>query len=260
MIVQIFCSHDSLRQAAEQTAKTLNLALNSPDKRAQYSLNFSEFGVELMPTNLKAHGAVKVDFCTGKSAHRRQFGGGKGQLIAKACGIKRYRPYVLDATAGLGQDAFVLATLGCRVTLLERSAVAHALLDDGLRRAQSYAEIHDAALKEIIERMQLKRMDGIQFISGATAPCADVIYLDPMFPEKTKKAAVNKNMQAFHQVIGDDSDAATLLRAAMSKAKYRVVVKRPRLAPPIEGPPPSHRIEGKSSRYDVYPIAAMPEA
>ena len=81
-------------------------------------------------------------------AHRRQFGGGKGQMIAKAVGIKGgIKPQILDATAGLGKDAFVLATLGCEMTLLERSPIIHQLLQDGIERAS------ESDVSDIIQRM-----------------------------------------------------------------------------------------------------------
>ncbi|XPE60710.1 class I SAM-dependent methyltransferase [Shigella flexneri] len=39
--------------------------------------------------------------------------GGRGEAVAKAVGIKGdYLPDVVDATAGLGRDAFVLASVG----------------------------------------------------------------------------------------------------------------------------------------------------
>ncbi|HAD42901.1 MAG TPA: 16S rRNA (guanine(1516)-N(2))-methyltransferase, partial [Plesiomonas shigelloides] len=77
-------------------------------------------------------GAICVDFVGGTMAHRRRFGGGRGEAVAKAVGIKKgYLPDVVDATAGLGRDAFVLASIGCRVRLLERHPVVAALLDGG---------------------------------------------------------------------------------------------------------------------------------
>ena len=42
---------------------------------------------------------------------------------------------MLDATAGLGRDAFVLASLGCQVTLIERVPAVAALLENGIERA-----------------------------------------------------------------------------------------------------------------------------
>ena len=48
-------------------------------------------------------GAVFVDFVGGAMAHRRKFGGGRGEAVAKAVGIKQDNlPTVIDATAGLG--------------------------------------------------------------------------------------------------------------------------------------------------------------
>ena len=69
-------------------------------------------------------GAVYVDFVGGTMAHRRKFGGGRGEAVAKAVGIKGSAlPTVIDATAGLGRDAFVLAAIGCQVRLVERHPV-----------------------------------------------------------------------------------------------------------------------------------------
>ena len=71
-------------------------------------------------------GDVFVDFVAGAMAHRRKFGGGRGEAIAKAVGIKGAElPSVIDATAGLGRDAFVLASIGCQVRLVERHPVVY---------------------------------------------------------------------------------------------------------------------------------------
>ncbi|MGL9773657.1 MAG: class I SAM-dependent methyltransferase [Sodalis sp. (in: enterobacteria)] len=60
---------------------------------------------------------------------------GAVKAVAKAVGIKgQGLPDVVDATAGLGRDAFVLACLGCRVQMFERHPVMAALLKNGLRR------------------------------------------------------------------------------------------------------------------------------
>ncbi|WP_265575735.1 class I SAM-dependent methyltransferase [Chitinibacter fontanus] len=108
---------------------------------------------------------VFVDFVGGAAAHRRQFGGGRGQPVAKAVGIKSgYLPRVLDATAGLGRDGFVLASLGCEVTLIERTPVAYLLLKDGLSRAQQ-----DTHVAEIANRMQLHFGDGRAWLAERAA-------------------------------------------------------------------------------------------
>ncbi|MEN9657870.1 MAG: hypothetical protein RL571_1335 [Pseudomonadota bacterium] len=207
-------------------------------------------------------GTVAVDFVGGAALHRRQFGGGRGQPVAKAVGIKgEYMPRVLDATAGLGRDAFVLASLGCAVTLVERSPVAVALLADGLRRAKA-----DAATAPIIARMRLIFGDGHQqlakllagelptylFNPPAQAPEFDVVFLDPMFPDPTKRAKSKKEMAAFQTVIGDDPDANALLLPARALAKKRVIVKRPRIAPCMAGVKPDFVFGGESTRFDGY--------
>ncbi len=216
-------------------------------------LFLDESGLALQLTGKRAPGPVRVDFARGRAAFRRLHGGGRGQMIARAVGLSAGRepPRVLDATAGLGQDAFVLAGLGCRMQLLERSPVVWELLSDGLARARQVPE-----LDEITGRIRLYRGDAGHFIrSVSEAP--DVIFLDPMFPHREKSALVKKEMRLFRQLVGDDADAGELLEPSLEKARYRVVVKRPRHAPPLAGRTPNHVLEGKSSRYDLYTLRRM---
>lgn len=191
---------------------------------------------------------ISIDFTAGAARHRRQQGGGLGQAIAKAVGMRAsYHPTILDTTAGLGQDAFVLANLGSDVTMLERSSIAAALLADGLRRA-----IEDVETKEIIARMHLIHIDAHAYLETTPFHAFDVIYLDPMFPEDTKSALPKKEMQAFHVLIGQDNDSDTLLPLAQKIAKKRVVVKRSRRVPWLNGEKPHHSLIGKSTRFDIY--------
>ena len=244
---------------AEALAQRLQLPLVAQPDLAQAEpwgqvLLVADGEVSLCATGRKRPGPVKADFTGGAVAHRRQFGGGTGQLIAKACGIKGgIRPSILDATAGLGRDAFVLATLGCRVHMLERSPVVHALLESGLEQARAAGE-----LDEILDRMSLEQADGRQWLEQCPAEQApDLVYLDPMFPHTDKKAQVKKEMLAFRELVGYDSDDRELLAAALKLACYRVVVKRARKAPAIEGPAPTYTVDGKSSRYDIYALKAL---
>jgi 16S rRNA (guanine1516-N2)-methyltransferase len=204
---------------------------------------------------------IRADFHGSTVTYRRKQGGGKGQMIAKAVGVRGgVHPHVLDATAGLGSDGFVLASLGCRVTLLERVPVVRALLEDGLLQARRFAADEDSALMEVLERMTLIEADSLNYLH--TIPAAqqpDVVYLDPMFPVRSKSAMVKKEMRVFHSLVGTDPDADGLLDAALSCARYRVVVKRPRIAPRLTGVTPSHVLEGKSNRYDVYTITKRPD-
>jgi 16S rRNA (guanine1516-N2)-methyltransferase len=194
---------------------------------------------------------VYVDFTAGKTEHRRKFGGGLGQAIAKAIGItSKYKPYIIDATAGFGKDAFVLASLGCKVLMLERSRIAAQLLQDGLTRS-----LKSKKTREITERMRLIEVDSIEYLKKLSpTETPDVIYLDPMFPTSKKSRLVKKEMQVFQKIIGDDSDADQLLQTALKVAKKRVVVKRPRKSNPLDNEKPSHSHIGRTSRFDVYII------
>ena len=159
-------------------------------------------------------------------------------------------PVVLDATPGLGQDAFVLAGLGCRVHMVERSPILVALLRDGLRRAAAVPELRPI----VTERITLREGDSARaMVQGDIQPPADVVYLDPMYPKKTKSALAGKAMRRLRSVVGPDDDAAQLLAVALKYARNRVVVKRPRRAPPLGGIRPSHAIPGQTTRFDVYP-------
>ena len=215
----------------------------------RYQLVQTAERLELHDTLDPKIGAVYVDFLEGKARHRLLFGGGKGQDIAKAIGLHKHKtPTVLDATAGLGREAFVLASLGCHVTLLERSPIMHALLADGLQRALDAA---DEPLTTIVKRMQLQQINALDWLKNPSFQ-PEIIYLDPMFPERTKSALVQKEMRFLHDIVGEDPDAAELLPLARQIAKYRVVVKRPRLAPELAGLKPAFVIAGKAVRYDVY--------
>lgn len=197
-------------------------------------------------------GPVFVDFVEGAVAHRRKFGGGRGQSIAKAVGLKSgATPHVVDATAGLGRDAFVLASLGCHVTMLERHPIVAALLADGLERAKLDPEIGEW----VSERMSLRSGPALENLQqlGFTP---DVVYLDPMFPHRQKSALVKKEMRVFQSLVGADLDADALLPVALSVAAKRVVVKRPDYAGFLHEKKPSTSIETKNNRFDVYVVPA----
>ena len=220
---------------------------------AEFALQVGERGLQVLDLAPGAPGAVRADFVEGALAHRRLFGGGSGQMIARAVGIRPgVRPRILDATAGLGRDAFVLAQLGCPVTLIERHPLVAALLEDALSRARLDSEVAD-----IVARMQLRCIDAISAMRSWAEARPQVVYLDPMFPEREKSAQVKKEMRLFKPLVGADDDAPDLLAAALALATHRVVVKRPRKAPAIAGAPVSHVLEGKSSRYDIYALKSL---
>jgi 16S rRNA (guanine1516-N2)-methyltransferase len=249
--VRVEASDSNGQEQAAQWAQRLGLALEDTD--ADFALQVTGDGLQLQQLGDDAPGPVRVDFVEGAVAHRRLFGGGSGQMIAKAVGIQPgVRPSVLDATAGLGKDAFVLASLGCQMSLIERQPIIAALLEDGLNRGRQ-----DRDVGSIISQMRLLTGNSIELIRQWTGEPPQVIYLDPMFPHREKSALVKKEMRLFRPLVGDDMDAPALLEAALALATHRVVVKRPRKAPCIDGPKPGYALDGKSSRYDIYPRKAL---
>jgi len=193
-----------------------------------------------------------INFVSGKLAYRRKYGHAGGEAISKAVGIKKgHRPNIVDATAGLGRDAFVLATMGCRVHMIERSQVIATLLEDGVRRAEQDEKI-GVLMKE---KLSLACGDSRQEL-GQVPFEPEVIYLDPMFPPKEKSALVKKEMRILHEVVGRDEDADELLKVALTMATKRVVVKRPAYADHLAGVKPQTSIKTKNYRFDIYLIPA----
>jgi 16S rRNA (guanine1516-N2)-methyltransferase len=190
---------------------------------------------------------ISVDFVGGPVGHRLRFGGGRGQALPRAAGlVKGQTPRIVDATAGLGRDAFLLASLGAEVTLIERSPEVHALLADGLNRARAAGAEYAA----IIARMTLLQGDARDLLPGL-AP--EVVLVDPMHPPRGNSALVKQEMRLLRGLVGDDPDAEELMHAALAAATRRVVLKWPLRAEPMPGlRPPSHSIVGKSTRYDVF--------
>jgi 16S rRNA (guanine1516-N2)-methyltransferase len=245
-----------LQTDAERIAQNLSIPLVSPDDTDHaWHLQLRAdpapggFWLELQARGNAAPGAIVVDFVGGRAGHRRRSGEGRKQPLARAAGLKHgANPSVLDATGGLGRDAFVLATLGCVVTLIERSPIIAALLEDGLRRA-----LADAETAPVAARMTLRHADARAVLDAMTETHRpDVIYLDPMYPRRDKSAAVKKEMRALQALLGNDEDAGELLASARRCARQRVVVKRPKGAPDLGNRPPRHRIVAPNTRYDVY--------
>ncbi|MGL5358655.1 MAG: class I SAM-dependent methyltransferase [Shewanella sp.] len=220
---------------------------------APFELRFEADTLSLHKRDEPKLDGIVVDFVTGAAAHRRKFGGGRGQAIAKAVGLKQgVTPRVVDGTAGLGRDAFVLASLGCQVTLVERHPVVAALLEDGLRRAYDDSEIGEW----MRARMQLFHGSSLEALA-ALPGAVDVVYLDPMYPHRDKSALVKKEMRVFQSLVGADVDADALLAPAMALASKRVVVKRPDYAEDLNGVKPTMVLAQKKNRFDVYVKAAM---
>nr|WP_229893419.1 16S rRNA (guanine(1516)-N(2))-methyltransferase RsmJ [Rahnella sp. LAC-M12] len=243
--VCLLCEEGADEGALSVLAQRWNLT-SDPD--AVMALVLTPERLELRKRDEPKLGAIFVDFVGGTMAHRRKFGGGRGEAVAKAVGIKgSYLPDVVDATAGLGRDAFVLASLGCKVRMLERNPVVAALLDDGLARGYRDAEIGPW----LRERMTLLHASSLTALSELS-PKPEVVYLDPMYPHKQKSALVKKEMRVFQGLVGPDEDADGLLEPARRLATKRIVVKRPDYAPPMADIAAQAAVVTKSHRFDIY--------
>lgn len=189
-----------------------------------------------------------VDFVGGAVGHRFRTQGGCGNDLARACGVtKSERPSVIDATAGLGRDSFLLAGLSVEVTLIERSPSVHAALAAGLKAAR-----RDEKVAAIVSRMTLLQGDSIELLQGMSA---DVVLVDPMHPPRGNTALVKKEMRSLRALVGADPDALNLMQSALQCARKRVVLKWPLRAAPLDGlRAASHQIVGKTTRYDVFVV------
>lgn len=209
---------------------------------------YQQSRLQLFPADAKQSGPICVDFASDAAVYRLQSG---GELVVKAVkGRSKNSLRVIDATAGLGRDSFVLAAHGFSITLIERNAVVAALLRDGLLRAAQ------SPVADIAARMQLVSGDAIEYFSKLPSDQRpEVIYLDPMFAHNNEKTAlVKKDMRLFQQLLSNESsDEAQLLQQARANASLRVVVKRALKAPYLAANEPAYSLSGKAIRFDIYP-------
>ena len=181
----------------------------------------------------------------------------KSEMIARACNLAE-KPSLIDATAGLGHDTLLLATLGASVTLVERHPILFTLLEDSQQQA-----LKNAYLAPIVSRIHLVFADSADYLKQCAVQShyRDVVYLDPMFPQRDqnqqavkKQAQVKKQMQLLHMLLPEDGEmdlGDQLLPVAQQIAK-RVVVKRPRLAVFLNDQQPDTQWQGDACRFDAY--------
>ncbi|ERJ18834.1 Ribosomal RNA small subunit methyltransferase J protein, partial [Salinisphaera shabanensis E1L3A] len=151
---------------------------------------------------------------------------------------------VLDTTCGLGRDSATLAALDCTVTSLERHDVLFALLDDARARAQTAPPVWLAAWRDLIHA------DACDWLAQAPDRVFDIIYIDPMFDAPRRKARPQKALAWMHELVGTDTDVASLLERARERAARQVVVKQHARATSIARP--DRQVEGKAIRFDIY--------
>lgn len=238
----------SRRKEAHRLGQRLGLTVSDTGPEAESPaglwLCWTDDGLELRDSESPASRGVRVDFS------KRDFRPGsrsmsRRQPLARAMGSRTAT--VLDATAGLGRDAALLACLGFQVTAVERSPVIAALLEDGLQRAAAEPQLARA----LGGRLVVILGDAREVLEGAR-DMPDAIYIDPMFPPKRKSSALaKKDVRLLRAVVGDDPDASDLVRIALGRARQRVIVKRPDHAAPLAANPTA-TFAGKLVRYDMY--------
>ena len=218
---------------------------------------YGEHGLTLVSSSRGRSLALRPDFTSGPTAWRLARAAPRTEALARACGLRGGRGLsVVDATAGLGRDAMMLASLGARVTLVERSRVVVLLLADALRRAALSDRLRPA-----LERMEVVHGDAVEVLRRMDAAARpDAVYLDPMFAAGTRRARAGKEMEVLQSLLGPAPDETGLLDAARRTARARVVVKRHRKAAPLAAVSPHHTIPGTSTRFDVYEPLTSTEA
>ncbi len=243
----IVCAADGRRGEADALAQRLGLpvTVEPPQEAGRLALVLTAERLQVQLTGAAAPGAVYADFVTGATARRGREAARADEGLLRAAGARQGQtPEVIDTTAGLGRDAWLLAAVGCRVTLVERHPAVSALLADALERARA-----DEEAAPIAAGIELIEAEAIAVLAGRAA---DTIIVDPMHPPRRKSAAVRKEMQVFRALVGADGDSDALLPTAIAAARRRVVVKRPRGAVALPGPAPSGSIDGRSTRFDIY--------
>lgn len=246
---------------AKALAEVSGLALVDEWDGHCWQLLVSSDSLELVrPDNV----SVSIDFINGKAMQRASESDFKKQPLARALGLQKLRsrngnqtPAIIDATAGFGTDGWMMASLGCSVTLLEQSSVLCVLLQHAIDAAKL-----DGVKALTAGNLALVKANSVEYLHEDIGARVDVVYLDPMYPAARKQALVKKGMQLLHELIGPDDTGHALLAAALAKADYRVVVKRPKGAPRLDDAEQHSvhwqgqvtQVESPNTRFDVYHI------
>jgi 16S rRNA (guanine1516-N2)-methyltransferase len=226
--------HQDLLARAEALAARLQLPI---DNAAKAQLLITEDRLLL-----KIHPFLPLHADFGREFWQKRRDAGKKQGLVRACKPKAGLR-IIDATAGWGRDAAVLASFGAEVLMLERSPIMSALLDDALQQRDRNS---NSTLK-----LKLVNQDAIMYLNSLSPEeYPDVIYIDPMHPSRQKAALVKKDLQVLQQMIGADEDALTLINVARRRVLQKVVVKWPQQLVPLTDP--SASIDGKTVRFDLY--------
>lgn len=241
--IVLYAKPDAPKEMVEFAAEKLNLSVTyelPDDCTGILFIQIAENGISL----IKDGCCLQGDFT--KMSSRISTPKLNSELLIKAAKMKNISREItaIDATAGLGEDAFLLAAYGYQVTLYERDPVIALLLNDALLRASKLPD-----LKPVVERMKLRVADS-SIVMPQENNSPDVILLDPMFPERKKSGLIKKKFQMLHCLEKPCQDEEVLLQAAKSCSPKKIIIKRPVNCAPLAGQKPSYSITGRSIRYD----------
>jgi 16S rRNA (guanine1516-N2)-methyltransferase len=237
--IVVYLGKGGQRDMAESFSRRNNVPIvDNPSD--ELTLIFDANGVSLSGFGLSYRG----DFET--MLHRVTKGRLAHEMLVRAAKSDKQNLRAVDATAGMGEDSFLLAAYGYEVTLYEQNPVIAALLKDALRRAK-----RNPALKEIAGRMHLIQGDSVEFLAKQL-DSPDIVYLDPMFPERQKSGLINKKLQLIQKLEPPCSAEMDLFDAAIKSGPAKVIVKRPLKSPHLAEREPSYTLKGKAIRYDCY--------
>lgn len=238
------------KQEAERIAKHMCLPLveDLPEgDKEELMLRFDSHGLALVKGELVLRG----DFTT---MHKRLKPANlRGELLVRAAKMKEPKEerIAVDATAGMGEDALLLAASGFHVRLYEYNPIIAALLRDALRRAALVPE-----LEEAVSRMQLFEENSVHAMPDLQIR-PDVILLDPMFPARQKSGLIKKKFQLIQELEQPCEDAEALMHAAVMAQPHKIIVKRPLKGPNLADMKPNYAIEGKGIRYDCITLCNL---
>lgn len=245
-VLVLWAAADAPRLRAAELSHLLHIPCVATAPQQGPFLHLSRQLLEFrMAGDAELPGALWVDFDNDDARRRSRQPG--GELLVRAAKIRQMeQPLLIDATAGLGRDGFLLACQGFRVQMIEANPIVAALLADGLDRARLLPHLQAA-----VSRIHLIQGDAVDILATLDEQPA-VISLDPMFPQRTKSAKVKQNLRLLQLLEGKESPPEPLLQAALATGARKVVVKRPLKGPFLADLPPSHTLKGKAVRFDVY--------
>ena len=276
------------------------LSKKKPREKKQMKLKLDPFFVDLCPSSDTRLG-YRMNLTSNKS-------GGGNELLLKALGIKKMlssddkqQLVIYDLTAGLARDSLIMLSSvisdvegstippAIQLHMVERDPLVALLLQDAMRRLDILDSNGSNIAKLLTKCLSMEKGDALSVLerladakSTKSVPPypPDIVYLDPMFPPRKKKAsAVKKDMAMLHSLLEtatmsedkerhEEAEKARLdeeqklLEAACHAATRRVVVKRPANALPLglgdtesddaNIPVPSFDIRGNINRWDVY--------